>query len=157
MDPRADREAHVYPPGVTPTVRAVLSVAIVSMASLPLACGTSSAPQINQPCSATTPCNSGLACGYPINAGCVTTGVCVPDAPQHGSATCQGGTAACGCDGAIVGYGCGFYPGYAPAPIDSKVSFSQCSPANGGPTDGGGLTTSPDAAADGGPTTSPDE
>lgn len=60
---------------------------------------------------------------------------------------------ACGCNGGVVAYGCFFYSGYAPAPVDLTVPLSECLPTTGGAADGGSLAT-PDGAVDGaGPAT----
>jgi len=81
-------------------------------------------------------------CGYPTNAGCVSTGTCVPTVTPS---ACTTGVVACGCFGPPVEYGCNFYPGYAPASI---VSPDPCTDAGaGGLADaGGGLADAGDSS-----------
>jgi hypothetical protein len=138
------------PAAVTLAVRAVILLAVFSMTAAVPACGSSSGAQLNQQCSTTTPCESGLACGYAITAGCTSTGICVPEVPLKGQAQCQGAAVACACGGGVVAYGCFFYSGYAPAPVDLMLPLSECLPTSGGTADGGGLAM-PDGAADGAP------
>lgn len=113
------------------------------------ACVTNSSPQLNEACSETTPCAQGLVCGYPVSAGCVNAGTCVPVVAS--SADCTQPTVACGCFGGTVEYGCSFYIGYAPHSVAPGVSLSTCSGAgDGGPGADASPTANGSPTADGG-------
>jgi hypothetical protein len=114
------------------------------------ACNTNSSPTVNEGCGPSNPCTTGLVCGYPINAGCVNTGICVPIVPSNPDCVPM---VACGCFGGTVAYGCNFYSGYAPGSVALKLELDECTGggegglANDGAVAGDGAVAADGAAA----------
>jgi len=106
---------------------------LLSLALLLGACRTTTSPvddtaDLGAPdgsaCVLTSDCAAGLLCGYPIDAGCSATGVCVPE-----DISCSSdGPVVCACDGTPIGLACIYGPAYAVAPIISVTPGCQPAP-----------------------------
>ena len=107
---------------------------LLSLALLLAACRTTTSPVEDGPgdigapdgsaCVLSSDCAAELLCGYPIDAGCSATGVCVPE-----DILCSSdGPVVCGCDSTPIGLACIYGPGYAAAPIISVTPGCQPAP-----------------------------
>jgi hypothetical protein len=99
------------------------------------------------PCTTDADCDVGLACGFPIGAGCSgVQGFCInpPLLCENDASACGGAGTVCGCGGFPVAI---LVPGYAAAPTPAGSPGGACSGDAGGSAEDGSSAAASDAAS----------